>query len=49
MEEGETKLNDAKTTLHNSRQEFLNQGINPDESTNELKDKIENLKNLSKK
>ena len=48
MEEGETKLNDAKTTLHNSRQEFLNQGINPDESTNGLKEKIENLKSLSK-
>ena len=48
MEEGEAKLNDAKTTLHNSRQEFLNQGINPDESTNGLKDKIENLKSLSK-
>ncbi|EOU1682657.1 FtsX-like permease family protein [Clostridium perfringens] len=48
MEEGEAKLNDAKTTLHNSKQEFLNQGINPDESTNELKDKIENLKSLSK-
>ena len=48
MEEGEIKLNNAKTTLHNSRQEFLNQGINPDESTNGLKEKIENLKSLSK-
>ncbi len=48
MEEGEAKLNDAKTTLDNSRQEFLNQGINPDESTNGLKEKIENLKSLSK-
>ncbi len=47
MEEGEAKLNDAKTILDNSRQEFLNQGINPDESTNGLKDKIEN-KSLSK-
>ncbi|MDZ4992544.1 FtsX-like permease family protein [Clostridium perfringens] len=47
IQEGESQLNEAKATLDNSRQEFLNQGINPDESTSELKGKIDNLKKLS--
>lgn len=47
IQEGESQLNKAKDTIDNSRQEFLNQGINPDESTSELQGKIENLKKLS--
>ncbi|WP_300351585.1 FtsX-like permease family protein [Clostridium sp.] len=47
FEEGQNQIDKAKESIDKVREEFLNQGINPDESTYELQNKIEGLKNLS--
>ncbi|MGG5460932.1 FtsX-like permease family protein [Clostridium sp. B9] len=47
LEEGQIQLDKAKESIDKGRQEFLNQGVNPDESTSELQNKIDGLKKLS--
>ena len=44
--QGEKELKNAKTTLDNSKQEFLNQGIDPTKDTKEYEKQIEGINTL---